>query len=244
MGFFPYLPCHIAAAENNVGVLRAMHESSEAVLRVATDEDGWSASHWAATSNAAEALEFLLGTAQLNPNATDNDGSTPLHWAAERNAGAALTTLLAHGADVNALDCNGQTPLYNACMLGNVKAIRLLLDHRDTRVDPRTHTGMRAVDAYIDWHHFHAAACDTDLLAALRQHRPPQAGQAARPPVHPRALSSIALLPIARDSLRQERTTRLRAASPSSSSSSVFAASLSPTVSPAAPTAHEAPRAP
>jgi ankyrin repeat protein len=52
-------------------------------------------------------------------------GSTPLHEAAGRGDGAMVSLLIAEGADINATDDSGHTPLFRA---GNEETLRLLLD--------------------------------------------------------------------------------------------------------------------
>ena len=43
---------------------------------------------------------------------TDRDGRTPLHWAAERSCKKVAKILIKSGADINAADEEGRTPLH------------------------------------------------------------------------------------------------------------------------------------
>ncbi|HCR38575.1 MAG TPA: hypothetical protein DIV80_03745 [Synergistaceae bacterium] len=76
-------------------------------------------------------------------NARDKDGGTPLYYACEEND-STLTrrdrsypvdhldiarTLIEAGADVNAKDIQGWTPLHEAAEAGRTDIVQLLLDH-------------------------------------------------------------------------------------------------------------------
>lgn len=97
--------------------------------------------HIRASVDDAAGVEQMLKTgAQVDQR--DDQGCTPLHWAADRGSqqvcgcfGACehnfkrvltrhcilqvIKTLLAHGADVNAADIDGQTPLQYAILCDN-----------------------------------------------------------------------------------------------------------------------------
>ena len=59
---------------------------------------------------------------------TDVEGRTALAWAAARGDERSTVTLLAHGADPNAVDATGITPLYLAANSGRAGCVRLLLE--------------------------------------------------------------------------------------------------------------------
>ena len=56
------------------------------------------------------------------------DVGTPLHRAAANNKIEAVAALISHGADVNARDEDGLTPLIMACFGGYAKVVEALLD--------------------------------------------------------------------------------------------------------------------
>lgn len=115
----------------------------------AGNDVGYTPLHVAA-KRGREAVVVLLLEAGANPNAEDNDGKTPLHWAANCNAArdyegkaapsrllpddeergfkGIVTLLLDAGADPNAQDGNGETPLHDAARVGSNANARLLLD--------------------------------------------------------------------------------------------------------------------
>ncbi|KAK7077573.1 hypothetical protein SK128_012480 [Halocaridina rubra] len=72
-----------------------------------------------------------LVAAGLSINSYDNPLSrnTPLHWAASFADVDTLTCLLARGADVNAANSDGATPLHDAVARGEENVIQILLEH-------------------------------------------------------------------------------------------------------------------
>ncbi|KAJ9470928.1 Hsp70-Hsp90 organizing protein 3 [Diplonema papillatum] len=54
-------------------------------------------------------------------------GSTALHWAAARGSEKILVWLIRHGADINALNNGGSTPLHSACSNGQPNTVRILI---------------------------------------------------------------------------------------------------------------------
>ncbi|XP_071527220.1 uncharacterized protein [Panulirus ornatus] len=72
-----------------------------------------------------------LVAAGLSINSHDNPLSrnTPLHWASSFADPDTLTCLIARGADVNAANSDGATPLHDAVARGDEAIVRLLLEH-------------------------------------------------------------------------------------------------------------------
>src|SRR5208283_4176082 len=60
----------------------------------------------------------------------ETDGETALHVAAASNAELEIMTALVRlGAQLNAEDHNGESPLSNAAAVGNMAAVELLIKH-------------------------------------------------------------------------------------------------------------------
>eukprot|EP00741_Cyanophora_paradoxa_P016918 tig00020943_g16339.t1 len=96
---------------------------------------GWKPFSAASAVARADVVRLLLARPEVDVNARDEEGRTALYAAAFSNcAETALALLAAPGVDVNA-GRRGATPLYGACMLHNVAAIRMLLE---AGADPST----------------------------------------------------------------------------------------------------------
>src|SRR5262249_49768410 len=68
-----------------------------------------------------------LAKQHANIDQRSGDGSTALHWAAHLDNGDAVDLLLASGADVNAVNDLGVTPLFASIPNGDVRLVRRLL---------------------------------------------------------------------------------------------------------------------
>ena len=109
---------HYAALEcNSAAVARLLNEG---VNPGATDDEGWTPLHFAAQSNAADAARLLIekGT-PTDPR--DSHGNTPLFKAvfSSRGNGELIKLLRAHGADPNAENNSGVSPVKLARTIAN-----------------------------------------------------------------------------------------------------------------------------
>ena len=73
----------------------------------------------------------------LDVNVSQVDGMTALHWAAHHDDLEIAQLLVRSGANVNAVNRYGVTPLTLACTNGNGALVNLLLDLAYARADPR-----------------------------------------------------------------------------------------------------------
>jgi ankyrin repeat protein len=88
--------------------------------------EGWSALHIAAGEGFTEIVELILGQKTTNVNIASDGADTPLHKAAERGHDEIVRLLLGKGADVNARNGKGRTPLTVAKRNGRKATMELL----------------------------------------------------------------------------------------------------------------------
>jgi ankyrin repeat protein len=81
-----------------------------------------------------EAVMTLLANG-ADPRSADADGNTPLHHAARSSDPGVAALLRDAGADIDALNAGGQSPLGSACACGNWRLARFLLE-RGARPEP------------------------------------------------------------------------------------------------------------
>lgn len=96
--------------------------------------------------------EILLRSGMVDVNERDSEGDTPLHWIFYfPNAPLELVTLLLdHGANVNEQNKHSESPLYAACLVGNVPAARVLLDYKADINDDEDVFGRTALHAAVE----------------------------------------------------------------------------------------------
>ena len=117
------------------------------------DSNVVTAVHYAAGKGRLSLLEKLLSHKHAPQNVANADGfygpiaterggrCLPLHVAALADQGGAVRMLLAHGAELEARDCDGFTALYLASRFGCDAALFELLKHPDVDVDVKTNAG-------------------------------------------------------------------------------------------------------
>jgi len=109
--------------EGDLARLKAIFDSCELNAR-----SGYSKRTALAYVGCPDELTRWLVEQGADIGAPDTYGETPLHSRAGHWQGE-IGILLDLGADVNARDSRGGTPLHRAARVGNVEAVRLLLEH-------------------------------------------------------------------------------------------------------------------
>ena len=122
----PMLPLHEAIASNDAfALMRALADSADLE---ALNQDGQTALQVAVELNRVRLMPLLL-QAGANPNSRVPDFAwTPLHGAAVWGHTALIFTLVGAGADLEAREKHGDTPLYVAVASKQGEAVRALVE--------------------------------------------------------------------------------------------------------------------
>jgi ankyrin repeat protein len=125
----PELDVFDAAAAGDVDRLAELLDA-DAGLVGACSEDGYTPLHFAAFFNQGQALRALLDRdADVAAVARNDMGVQPLHSAVAAGSREVAAALLAAGADPNARQQGGFTPLMGAEQHDDIDMARLLRDH-------------------------------------------------------------------------------------------------------------------
>lgn len=134
-----------AAATGQVGrVATLLDEQPDRVNAIAPD--GFTPLGLAAFFNHLEAVELLLARgADVNLPSQNAQHVMPLHSSVAVENIAITQALLAHGADVNAVQTDDFTPLLEAAQNGQLAMVQLLLEH-GADINARLSSGKTALD--------------------------------------------------------------------------------------------------
>jgi len=116
-----------AVRDDDVGAVATLLETDPGLVR-ATDDDGRTALHHAATYGHAN-IALILLDAGADIDAREEDGETPLHYAAWRSEVDVAELLVEFGADLEIRNDWGRTPLLIVAReTGNAEMARRLID--------------------------------------------------------------------------------------------------------------------
>ncbi len=112
-----------------------------------------------ALTNGGQVQDWLITSRTLNT--TDGSGNTPLHYAAEWKLNEALSGLIQKGANVNAVNANGESALFSAVKADSPSTIDILVENgiiTDTRSNlTRDHLGNTPLHYAVKWNSLQAA---------------------------------------------------------------------------------------
>ncbi len=134
-------PLYWAAFHGSAGVTEGLLKAG-ARVNARSGKENQTALHVAVFRGKHAVVKQLL-EAQADPSLKTSDNSTALHLAAASGHGAAsIPLLLGHGADVEAVNQKGWTPLHTAAFYhASAEARALLHGNPPASVDPRTPQG-------------------------------------------------------------------------------------------------------
>jgi ankyrin repeat protein len=119
-----------AAKNGDTAKIQELLALDPGLISVKDAEDG-TALHFASWKGHVDAARALLAAgADVNAHSKMGHwGTTPLHAAAHGNQRPIAELLIEHGADVNALDSGGKTPLYHTTIHNATAAAKVLKLH-------------------------------------------------------------------------------------------------------------------
>lgn len=121
-----WTPLMLAAARGDAATLKALIDAGADVT--AANKYRQTPLMFAAISGDEAKLNVLLGVSAAVVRAVDKDGNTALSKAAESEVGpGVLSALLAAGAEADAKDNDGVTPLMKAALRGDAAQVKVLL---------------------------------------------------------------------------------------------------------------------
>jgi uncharacterized protein len=143
-----FLAAALGAAERVSALL-----NEEPELIVSYSEDGWTPLHLAAFFGRLDVARLLLRRhADVHLRSRSAEGNTPLHAAVAGKQPPLVDLLLEHGADVDAADSLGWTPLNHTAHEGVASIVESLLRHGADPSIPSDDGGTPAETAVSEGH--------------------------------------------------------------------------------------------
>ena len=141
-------------------------ETVQAIIKYGTDVNAVSNRNqtalWFACLDGQESLVKILLDAGADPNITDHGKDSSLHSAIRGRCSAdTVMEIIHHGADIDAVNDIGETPLLIACSTGQTESVKLLLK---LKADP----SIANIDGYTSLHS--AVNCSTETLKEIIDH--------------------------------------------------------------------------
>lgn len=166
-------PLHLAAEGGYVECIEILLEKGGDAN--ARNHRGQTPLHLAARSQAFDCVELLLRKGNADPNVGDHDQRTPLHAAVGKAARSydIIEILVSWGADVNAKDQYGYTPLHMAALNELSQCVETLIYH-GADVTAKSKFGMTALGIITRKTPASLAMVTQKLDAAITLHHHPE----------------------------------------------------------------------
>ncbi len=112
---------------------------------------GVTALHLVVAANNGKLVRRLADV--MDAKVADNDGLTPLHYACRYGLEALINPLVKRGADINAMDKKGQTPLHTAVDCEHVDTVKTLLRVQGIDIDRKDIFGCTPLQNAVELPH-------------------------------------------------------------------------------------------
>jgi hypothetical protein len=125
-----HTPIQLAALHGSFEVVQLLVENGADLNQ--QDPSGWCALHFAASGRNEKLFAYLLSQESINVNLRNEGLNTPLHYLAKNFANLSeqiLHDLIQKGADINAQNAQGETPLHGAALKGYEQVTTSLIDY-------------------------------------------------------------------------------------------------------------------
>ena len=122
-------PLLLACVLGKLDAVKMLVDAGAAVC--ATDRRGYTCLILAAYYRHTEVVRYLVGLPEVDVHAANNHSRTPLHHAVTRNYEShpdVVQVLIDAGADIEAKNEKGRSPLLLACQVGQLDAVKMLVE--------------------------------------------------------------------------------------------------------------------
>ena len=123
------------------------------------DKNGYTPMHWAVYEGSLEIAKYLIDNNAIFDSTSNTSNQSPVHWACAKGRMEMVALLVEKGANVNARDCKGYSPLITASQYGNAALVTYLIS-RGADLDAEDNNG----DNALHWAVFKAHPDVTRLL--------------------------------------------------------------------------------
>ena len=126
---------HVACQGNSVEIVKLLLKKKADVNP--QDRNGWTPLHCGASYGSLDVLELLLTVDDIDVGVLNKDGTSALHYLVRLSVDSTqldlylrvLELFVKRRGDLNSQTKHGEGALHQACLRGNVPAVKFLLEH-------------------------------------------------------------------------------------------------------------------